>query len=210
MLTRSTPSRVADTRQAVSVCALHAPFHDADLCPSHAPGTTGLVLDSGDGVTHSVPVFEGFSMPHAIRRIDLAGRDVTEQLQLLLRGAGYDMKTSAEREVVRGLKEEACYLRAASASGAGGVGSGGSLAGASAAAAAAAAGGKGEPTRVEEFKLPDGNTIKVRVGGRRWMIWKLTCASLTARRRATSCAGDPLQSRSRRVRVYGRASTRRG
>ncbi|PWN25099.1 actin-like protein [Jaminaea rosea] len=117
--------------------------------------TTGLVLDSGDGVTHSVPVFEGFSMPHAIRRIDLAGRDVTDHLQLLLRGAGYDMKTSAEKEVVRGLKEEACFLRAASASGSS-AGGGGSVA-----AAAAAAGSKNEPTRIEEFKLPDGNTIKL-------------------------------------------------
>merc|ERR1712159_866646 len=59
--------------------------------------TTGLVMDSGDGVTHCVPVYEGFSMQHAITRVDIAGRDVTDQLQLLLRKAGYAFHTSAER-----------------------------------------------------------------------------------------------------------------
>lgn len=72
--------------------------------------TTGVVLDSGDGVSHAVPVFEGFAIPNSIRRIDVAGRDVTEQMQLLLRKAGHVLQTSAEKEVVRMIKEKVCYV----------------------------------------------------------------------------------------------------
>ncbi|KAJ0400780.1 hypothetical protein P43SY_004875 [Pythium insidiosum] len=72
--------------------------------------TTGVVLDVGDGVCHVVPVYESFTLPHAITRMDVAGRDVTAHLQLLLRRAGYNFQTSAEREIVREIKEKLCYV----------------------------------------------------------------------------------------------------
>ena len=78
-------------------------------------------------------------MPHAVRRVDVAGRDVTEHLQLLLRKSGYHLQTSAEKEVVRMIKEKACYVALNPAK------------------EEKEAGGRGE-----DFKLPDGNTLRVR------------------------------------------------
>merc|ERR1712137_79081 len=73
--------------------------------------TTGVVLDCGDGVTHAVPIYHGFAMPHAIQRTEVAGREVTKYLQLLLRsGCGYNFHTSAELEVVRQIKEQVCAV----------------------------------------------------------------------------------------------------
>ncbi|KAJ7699741.1 actin 1 [Mycena olivaceomarginata] len=71
--------------------------------------TTGTAMDSGDGMSHSVPVYEGFSLPHAIQRMDIAGRDLTAQLVKNLMERGYTFKTSAEREIVEDMKERLCY-----------------------------------------------------------------------------------------------------
>lgn len=73
--------------------------------------TTGCVLDSGDGCSHVVPVYDGYTLLTAIRRIDIAGRDISEFLQNLLRkSAGVSLLSSSEREIVRIMKEKACYI----------------------------------------------------------------------------------------------------
>lgn len=71
---------------------------------------TGVVVDSGDGVTHICPVYEGFALNHLTKRLDIAGRDITRYLIKLLLLRGYAFNHSADFETVRMLKEKLCYV----------------------------------------------------------------------------------------------------
>ena len=71
---------------------------------------TGVVVDSGDGVTHIVPVYEGTVPPTLIKRLNVAGRHITQYLIRLLQVRGYAFNRSADFETVRQLKEKFCYI----------------------------------------------------------------------------------------------------
>ena len=67
----------------------------------HPQGVAGVVVDSGDGVTHIVAVYDGFTIPSITKRLDIAGRDITQYLIELLLVHGYVFNKTADFDTVR-------------------------------------------------------------------------------------------------------------
>ncbi|KAL0229701.1 hypothetical protein PCE1_003269 [Barthelona sp. PCE] len=71
---------------------------------------TGCVVDSGDGVTHVVPISNGMIFHHQVKRLNVAGRDITRNLLKLMCDRGFYLNEGSDLELVRKIKEEACYI----------------------------------------------------------------------------------------------------
>ncbi|KAF4966870.1 hypothetical protein FSARC_5483 [Fusarium sarcochroum] len=71
---------------------------------------SGIVLDSGEGTTHVVPVYQGYTFPHAITRVGFSGCDLTDYMIRLLGERGLIFSSSGQRETVREMKESLCYV----------------------------------------------------------------------------------------------------
>lgn len=70
----------------------------------------GTMVDVGEGVTHVVPISEALAPKHAIKRVDVAGCDVTRQLQIFLQKEGLSFTTTAEIDELRDIKERYCFV----------------------------------------------------------------------------------------------------
>ncbi|KAI6661814.1 actin [Oopsacas minuta] len=73
--------------------------------------TTGIVIESGAGVSHIVPIFKQRTLTNGIPRQDgVAGKDLTEILMKMMCERGYSFTTTAERMIVNEMKEQLCYV----------------------------------------------------------------------------------------------------
>ncbi|XP_042194811.1 actin-like isoform X2 [Callorhinchus milii] len=72
--------------------------------------TRGIVLDSGSGITDAVPIYEGYYLPDAVKRLKLAGNDITEHVRRLLLENGHNFSTTIHKEIFENIKETLCYI----------------------------------------------------------------------------------------------------
>ena len=113
--------------------------------------TSGVILESGEGVTQSCVVYEGYSIPNSYIRNNYGGRDVTEYFQTLLKKQGYSFSTTSEFEIVRKMKEEICFTA---------IGNSNSVL-SNMSGHLDLGGNKNKSESSNTYNLPDGNAIKI-------------------------------------------------
>jgi actin-related protein len=72
--------------------------------------STGIVLDIGESVSYSVPIYEGHALPHATLRLDIGGRDLNHYLSQILSERGYHFTTLGDKATIRDIKEKLAYV----------------------------------------------------------------------------------------------------
>ncbi|KAM5195812.1 LOW QUALITY PROTEIN: actin-related protein T1 [Hipposideros larvatus] len=108
--TRETREKMAEVMfKTFSVPAFYLSNH-AVVALYASASVTGLEMDSGEGVTCTVPIFEGYPLPHAVTKLYVAGRDITERLTQLLLSSGRNFPCTLKKALVNGIKEKLCYV----------------------------------------------------------------------------------------------------
>eukprot|EP01124_Arcella_intermedia_P027673 TRINITY_DN5464_c1_g1_i1.p1 TRINITY_DN5464_c1_g1~~TRINITY_DN5464_c1_g1_i1.p1 ORF type:complete len:368 (-),score=114.72 TRINITY_DN5464_c1_g1_i1:15-1118(-) len=117
VLWTETPLNPKESREKMTQLlfeTFHVPFTYVSIqnVLSLYPGRpTGLVLDIGE-LCHAVPVYQGHALHHAIKRLEFGGRDLTDYMMRMLAERGYSFGTTAERRIVRDIKEKVTYIAA--------------------------------------------------------------------------------------------------
>lgn len=91
-------------------CMAFYPVVDCMLTLYSGGFQTGLVVEIGDSSTRIVPIYEGFKLNHPIKILDIGGSVLTRHLEMLVASIGFSVDTSIRKDLVRVLKEKACFV----------------------------------------------------------------------------------------------------
>ena len=91
-------------------CMAFYPVLDSQLTLYSGGFQTGLIVEMGDSSTRIVPIYEGFKIEHAIKILELGGKVLTKYMEKILGSIGFSVDSSIRRELVRAIKERACFV----------------------------------------------------------------------------------------------------
>lgn len=91
-------------------CMAFYPVLDSMLTLYSGGFQTGLVVEIGDSITRIVPIYEGYKLDHAIKILGTGGREITKYAEIVLGDLGFSADSSIKKELVRVIKEKACFV----------------------------------------------------------------------------------------------------